>query len=107
MKKAFWLASATRIKANPHTTVENLLIRKKKLSLRFGASGFTKSMVETDASEVRAELTEDIAADRIATIRKPFSKCGTSVTMNVGKMKSLALMPGRGSGSGILNGWLW
>ncbi len=31
-------------------------------------------MVETEARDVSAELTEDMAAERMATIRKPFSK---------------------------------
>ena len=66
-------------------------------------------MVETEAREVSAELTEDMAADRMATIRKPFSRCGTSVIMKMGKMKSLAVMPepGRVSGRGIWKGWPW
>jgi hypothetical protein len=64
-----------------------------------------KSIVETDASEVMAELMDDIAAARIATMRKPFRRCGTSVSMKIGKMKSFDLMPGRASGSGIWNGW--
>ena len=69
--------------------------------------GLTKSIVETEASAVSAELTEDMAADKIATIKNPLSKCGTSVIMKIGKMKSLALMPepGRGSGRGIWKGW--
>ena len=58
-------------------------------------------MVETEAREVIAELIEDIAAERIATMRKPFKMCGTSVIMKMGKIKSLDLMPGRASGSGI------
>ena len=64
---------------------------------------FRKSIVDTEAKDVRAELTEDIAAARIATIKKPFNRCGTSVIIKIGKMKSFALIPepGRGSGSGI------
>ena len=54
--------------------------------------------------EVSAELTDDIAADRIATIRQPFSQCGTSVSMKMGKMKSLALISRRVSGSGMASG---
>ena len=48
--------------------------RKKKVSLRPGRRCLTKSIVETEAREVRAELTEDMAAERMATIRNPFSK---------------------------------
>jgi len=89
--------------------VETLLKRRKKLSLRAGMTCLTKSMVETDARAVRAELTEDIAAERMATIRKPFSRCGTSVIMKMGKTKSLAVMPepGRVSGRAIWIGWPW
>jgi hypothetical protein len=54
------------------STVEALLNRKKNASSRSRDSGFTKSIVDTEASEVSAELTEDIAADRIATIKNPF-----------------------------------
>jgi hypothetical protein len=32
-----------------------------------------KSIVETEASDVMAELMDDIAAARMATMRKPFS----------------------------------
>ena len=66
-------------------------------------------MVETEARDVSAELTDDIAADRMATIRNPFSRCGTSVIMKMGNMKSLAVIPepGRVSGRGILKGWPW
>src|SRR5216684_4817308 len=64
------LRYATAISAAPQITVEYLLKRKKKSSLRlWPARGLTKSIVETEASEVRAELTEDIAAERMATIR--------------------------------------
>ena len=67
------------------------------------------AIVETDANEVRAELTEDIAAERTATIRKPRSSTGTSVIMKMGKIKSLAAMPepGRTCGKGIFKGWCW
>ena len=68
------LREATRIRAAAQATVETLLKRKKNDSLRCGNTCLTKSMVETDASEVRAELTEDMAADKIATIKKPFSR---------------------------------
>src|SRR5689334_24167692 len=53
-------------------TVEYLLKRRKYSSLRSFTICFTKSIVDTEASAVIAELIEDIAADRIATIRKPF-----------------------------------
>ena len=66
---------------------------------------FTKSIVETDASEVRAELTEDMAAASMATIRKPFNRCGASVIMKIGKTKSFAGECGRGMGKGILKAW--
>src|ERR1051325_2597132 len=100
--KATWrLRYAIKIKAIAQATVDILLKRKKNASLRCGSRCFTKSIVETEASDVRAELTEDIAAERMATIRKPFRMCGTSVIMKMGKTKSLALMPGRDSGSGI------
>src|SRR3974390_3209563 len=90
-------------------TVESLLKRRKNSSLRCGSACLTTSMVETEAREVRAELTEDMAAERMATIRKPFSTCGTSVIMKMGKMKSLAVMPepGRVSGNGIWKGCPW
>src|SRR5688572_12022068 len=65
-------------------TVEYLLKRKKYSSSRCFMICFTKSMVETDASDVMAELIDDIAADRIATIRKPFRMWGTSVIMKIG-----------------------
>src|SRR5216117_1517170 len=65
------LKYATKMSAPAHTTVEVLLNCRKKASLRRGIACLTKSIVETDASEVRAELTEDMSADRIATIRKP------------------------------------
>src|SRR5882724_3521777 len=97
-----------KINATAQTTVEILLKRRKKASVRCGSRCFTKSMVETDAREVRAELTEDIAAERMATIRNPFRMCGTSVIIKMGNTKSFAFMPepARGSGSGIWNGWL-
>ena len=82
-------------------TVEYLLKRRKYSSSRPFTIWRTKSIVETEASAVIAELIEDIAAERIATMRKPFRRCGTSVIMKMGKMKSLDLMPGRASGSGI------
>jgi len=63
-----------KIKAAAQKTVEYLLKRRKKISLRPGRRCLTKSIVETEAREVRAELTEDMAAERIATIRNPFSK---------------------------------
>src|SRR5213592_1557083 len=94
------------MRAPAQTTVESLLKRKKKASLRRGSRCFTKSIVDTEASDVRAELTEDMAAERIATIKKPFNRWGTSVIMKIGKMKSKARIPepGLGSGSGIWNG---
>src|SRR3954454_20999704 len=98
-----------KMRATAQTIVESLLNRRKKDSLRCGRKCLTKSMVETEAKDVRAELTEDMAAERMATIRNPFSTCGTSVIMKMGKIKSLALMPepGLGSGSGIWNGCPW
>jgi hypothetical protein len=33
---------------------------------------------------VSAELTEDIAAARMATISKPFNRCGAPVSMKIG-----------------------
>src|SRR5207302_1236726 len=103
------LKYAIKISATAHTTVESLLNRKKNASLLCGRACLTKSIVDTEASDVSAELTDDIAADKIATIKNPFSKCGTSVTINMGKMKSLALMPepGRGSGKAIWKGCPW
>src|SRR6266571_7104830 len=95
------LRYATAISAAPQITVEYLLKRKKKSSPRLlPARGLTKSIVETEASDVRAELTEDIAAERMATIRNPFSQWGTAVSMKIGKMKSYALMPAPGLVSG-------
>jgi len=40
--------------------------QKEILAPLMPARGLTKSMVETEASDVRAELTEDIAAERMA-----------------------------------------
>ena len=82
-------------------TVEILLNRRKYSSSRPFTICFTKSIVETDANDVIAELIDDIAADKIATIKNPFKMCGTSVIIKIGKMKSLDLIPGRASGSGI------
>ena len=73
-----------KISAAAQATVEILLKRRKKDSLRCGRKCLTKSIVETEARDVRAELTEDIAAERMATIRKPFRICGTSVIMKMG-----------------------
>ena len=41
-------------------------------------------MVDTDDSADSAELTEDIAALRIATIKNPFNTIGISVRMKMG-----------------------
>src|SRR5262249_4817666 len=103
------LNEATRMRITAQNMVELLLKRRKKRSLRLGQRCFMKSIVETEANEVSAELTEDIAAARIATIRNPFRTCGTSVIIKIGNTKSLALIPdpGRGSGRGIWNGWFW
>jgi hypothetical protein len=62
-----------------------LLNRRKKPSDFAGKSFLAKSIVETEASEVRAELTEDIAAARMATMSSPFKMCGTAVNMKIGK----------------------
>ena len=66
----------------------------------------TKSIVETEASEVRAELTEDIAADRMATMRKPFSRCGHFGHHEDGKDEVVGVdaEPGAVPGRGILKG---
>src|SRR5580698_3263345 len=95
------LAEATTISTAPHSTVETLLKRRKKPSDLSGNSFLAKSIVETEASEVKAELTEDMAAARIATMSSPFKMCGTAVNMKMGKMKSSALipLPGRTSGT--------
>src|SRR5688572_20040518 len=87
------VAKAVRTSIPAQNTVEYLLKRRKYSSSRRLAIGFTKSIVETEASDVMAELIDDIAAERIATMRKPFKMCGTSVTMKMGKMKSFDLMP--------------
>src|SRR5438105_3245307 len=50
-------------------TVEYLLKRRKYSSSRPFTICRTKSIVDTDASAVMAELIDDIAADRIATMR--------------------------------------
>src|SRR5205814_2631895 len=109
----FRLRYATTTRFAAQKTVDHLLKRRKNSSDREGARslrapsrGFTKSIVETDASEVNAELTDDMAAERIATMRKPLSQCGTSVSMKIGKTKSFALMPGRVSGIAMPSGWL-
>src|SRR5882672_4354037 len=101
------LKEAIKIRAPAQTTVETLLKRKKNASLRRGNACLTKSMVDTEAKDVSAELTEDIAADKMATIKNPFKTWGTFVRMKIGKTKSLAVMrePGRVSGSGIRKGW--
>ena len=92
-----------KIKAMAQNTVEILLKRRKNSSLFFGIKCLTKSIVETDASDVSAELTDDIAADKIATIRNPRKRCGTSVIMKIGNTKSFDVMPEplAGVGSGI------
>src|SRR5207245_11676227 len=97
------LKYAMKINAPAHATVEILLNRRKKLSLFLDNICLIKSIVETDESEVSAELTDDIAAERTATIRNPRSTCGASVIIKIGKTKSLALIPDPdlGSGSGI------
>src|SRR5262245_12922419 len=64
------LRLATRINARAHNTVEILLNRRKNDSLRSGEMRWKKSIVETEPSEVSAELTDDIAAESIATMRK-------------------------------------
>lgn len=61
-------------------------------------------MVETEARAEMAELIDDIAAARMATMRKPRMMGGISVTIKMGKMKSLERIPGRASGSGIWKG---
>ncbi len=67
--------------------VEYLLKRKYQSSLlRPPVSGLTKSMVETEASAERVELTEDMAAERMATMISPFSKFGMTEMMKIGKM---------------------
>src|SRR5580658_7215022 len=80
------LAEATAMSTAPHATVEILLKRRKKSSDLPGSHFLAKSIVETEASEVRAELTEDMAAARIATMSRPFKTCGTPVNMKMGKM---------------------
>src|SRR5262245_36591727 len=82
------LKYATKTSTAAQATVEVLLNARKKDSVRPCNTGLTKSIVETEANEVRAELTEDIAAARIATMRKPLSRCGASVSMKIGKIKS-------------------
>ncbi|HTA31508.1 MAG TPA: hypothetical protein VK731_13535, partial [Candidatus Cybelea sp.] len=66
------LAEATAMSTAPQSTVEILLNRRKKTSDFSGKSFLAKSIVETEASEVRAELTEDMAAARMATMSRPF-----------------------------------
>src|SRR5205823_640762 len=79
------LREATTINGVAHTTVDALQKFRKNPSLRpTRESGLTKSIVETDASDVSAELTDDMDADKMATMRKPFSTCGTAVIMNIG-----------------------
>src|SRR5205823_3836433 len=74
---AFNTKSTCRLKYAMNTSamaqaiVEDLLNRRKKASSLRGSKCLTKSMVDTDEREVRAELTDDIAAERMATIRKP------------------------------------
>src|ERR1700734_197300 len=75
------LKDATTISTTPHTTVETLLKRRKNSSDLPGSIFLAKSIVETDANEVMAELTEDIAAARMATMSRPFKICGAAVNM--------------------------
>src|SRR5687768_17608605 len=64
--------NATRINAPAQNTVESLLKRRKNASSRARfIKFFIMSIVDTDASAVIAELTLDIAAERIATIKNP------------------------------------
>src|SRR5262249_48618148 len=86
---------------------EVLLKRRKKSSPRCRKTGLTKSIVDTEARDVSAELTEDIAAARMATIRNPRNQCGTSVSMKTGKMKSFAWIPGRDCGNAICSECSW
>src|SRR5436190_22594233 len=71
------VSHATPISAAAQNTVEFRLKRKKNSSSLRGQSRFTKSIVETDDKAVKAELILDIAAESIATIRKPRNRCGT------------------------------
>src|SRR3954469_12105262 len=76
---------ATRMSAPAQKMVERLLKRRKNSSSRARLRRFfITSIVETEARAVIAELTLDIAAERIATMRKPFKTCGTAVTMKIG-----------------------
>src|SRR4051812_28620249 len=60
------VSHAVKTSTPAQNTVEYLLNRRKYSSLRPFSSGicFTKSIVDTEASAVIAELIEDIAADR-------------------------------------------
>src|SRR5688572_21259510 len=56
--------NATKINAAAQKTVDALLKRRKKSSVRFPPiKFFMMSIVETDARAVKAELTLDIAAE--------------------------------------------
>src|SRR6185503_2381302 len=59
------VSQATPIRAAAQKTVELRLKRRKNSSSRPGRKRFTKSIVETEASAVSAELMLDIAAERI------------------------------------------
>jgi len=77
------LAASTR-REHQHPGPEDsgvLAERRKYSSSRPFTICRTKSIVETGREPVIAELIDDIAAERIATIRHPFSRCGTSVSM--------------------------
>src|ERR1043165_1747341 len=68
----FRVRKATKISAAAQKIVEVLLKRRKNSSSRARLNRFfITSMVETEARAVSAELTLDIAAERMATMRKP------------------------------------
>ena len=74
-----------RLPAEPVDTAE--------VSRRLTAAGLEVESVESVGHDIRGvlvaqvlsieELTEDIAAERMATMRNPFKRCGTSVIMKI------------------------
>src|SRR6266540_3614125 len=79
------LAYATTTNPSAHATVERLLNFRKYSSLRStDRYPWITSIVETDASAESAELTDDMAADRMATIKRPFMIGGTAVRIKMG-----------------------
>ena len=74
-----------------------------------GAKGAPKpkSITETEDNALSAELTEDIAAAKMPTNNSPFTPTGASVSMKIGKAKSVCFLPNAFSGMSIAIGVCW